>query len=601
MRDRRKDSGYQALVRRLFEAVEIQDFSISPDGRTAVCSINRGKNWELATLNLRTGALRTLRRDCQSLVSPVHSPDGKRVAFLSDFEGNEDHDVYELDLQTNKVRRVTDGISDNKDATYSPDGSQIAFVSNRDRDIENVFVVRANGGKPKQLTEESLPVRSVSWSPDGLHIAYVVGIFYDDYVSMVDVKTGKVRKLLAKKGVDYGTPTEYGSAYNPWSADGSKILFTSNESGDFDIGELNIASGKRRWLARSPHEKASPQWSPDGRSLSYVEVLDPNVVVRVKTGAKTSTVSPADGTSRMVRWLPDGSGLAFINGAATRPDELFITKGTRALKITKLMPRPFPAGALASPRLVRFRSTDGRKIAGILFEPKDRSRRAGIVMPHGGPDAQSVNAWDQLVQMFVAKGFSVLEPNYRGSTGYGREFERLNYKDMGGGDLQDVLAAGRYMVREGYAAKDRLGFWGASYGGFLCMLALTKEPEMWAAGVSVVGFFDWETEMATERGFLKAYDQTKMGRFEDDPEFFRERSPIYFLDRLRAPVLLTASSKDIRCPPTEARQVVARLKELGKEHQYHEYSDEGHWPRKRKNLKDLFVRSVKFLDENIPK
>ena len=163
----------------------------------------------------------------------------------------------------------------------------------------------------------------------------------------------------------------------------------------------------------------------------------------------------------------------------------------------------------------------------------------------------------------------------------------------------DTILAGKYLVDQDLADEDKLGFWGVSYGGYLCMMALTKAPDMWAAGVSIVGFFDWETEMATERGFLKAYDRKKMGDPVKDREFFRERSPAYFLQNLRAPLMMTASARDVRCPPTESRAVVKRLKGMGKECVYHEYRDEGHWPRKRKNLMDLYTRTSGFLDERI--
>ena len=237
----------------------------------------------------------------------------------------------------------------------------------------------------------------------------------------------------------------------------------------------------------------------------------------------------------------------------------------------------------------------------MLFVPKGRRTGRGVVIPHGGPEMQSLNFWDQVVQMLVMKGFTVILPNYRGSIGYGREFLHLHNKDLGGGDLKDVLYAGRYLLRSGLVDSDKLGFWGVSYGGYMCMLAMTKAPEMWAAGVSIVGYFDCVTEFEGERGYLKAYDLNKMGDPKDNAELYRDRSPIHFLENIRAPILLTASARDVRCPPTEAREVVRRLKAMGKEHEYHEYTDEGHWPRKRKNLKDLYVRSVRFLDERVPR
>jgi dipeptidyl aminopeptidase/acylaminoacyl peptidase len=378
------------------------------------------------------------------------------------------------------------------------------------------------------------------------------------------------------------------------------LLFVSNEEDQFDIGELHLGSRKRRWLVRSGNEKASPQWAPDGKRLSYLEVAEPSVVLKVLQGRNTAVVSPKDGYTRSPMWLPDGSGIAMINGSSLRPEEFFVNRRVRPVKTTSFQRKPLPQGWLVGPKLVKYRSFDGRRISALMFEPRDKSRRAGIVMPHGGPEMQTVDAWDPLVQMMVMKGFYVLEPNYRGSTGYGREFLHLHDKDLGGGDLKDVLYAGRYMVSKGLVDEHRLGFWGASYGGYLCMLALTKAPEMWAAGVSVVGFFDWETEMATERGYLKAYDRKKMGDPKKDPAFFRDRSPAYFLDKLAVPLLMTASARDVRCPPTESRAVVRKLTDMGKPVEYHEYPDEGHWPRKRRNLIDLYTRTTDFLDEKIP-
>jgi dipeptidyl aminopeptidase/acylaminoacyl peptidase len=342
-------------------------------------------------------------------------------------------------------------------------------------------------------------------------------------------------------------------------------------------------------------------WSSDGRRLAYLEVDDPNILVKVRSGGATRVVSPKDGTSRALHWLPDGKGLAFVNGSAVRPEEVFVVKNRTPKRLTRLMKKPMKTGGMAYPRLVRYKSFDGRKITAMLYIPRDRSRRAGIVLPHGGPEMMDTNLWDQLTIMIVEKGFAVIKPNYRGSTGYGRKFLHLHDKDLGGGDYLDTVYAGKYLLDEGLAEKDRLGYWGASYSGFTCMMALTKHPEMWAAGVSIVGFFDWVTEHENERGYLKAYDESKMGDFSKNPEFFRDRSPIYFLHQLKAPLLMTASARDVRCPPTESRAVVEKLKAMGKKHEYHEYPDEGHWPRKRKNLMDLYMRSTRFLDENMPK
>ena len=585
----------------LFKATEIQDLSIHPDGRTATGSVNRGGNWELARLDLRDGSIRKYLRGDQSMLSPRYSPSGDALAFQADFEGDEDHDVFIIGGRAKEPIKLTDGVADNAHPEFSHDGQTIAFVSNRDSDMENLFTVGAGGGPIRKLTAEDLPVRDFAWSPDGRRIAYGVGIGDDDHISVVDVRTNKVKKLLSKKNVEFGIGNDYGANAMEWSGDGSRLYFTSNELDPYNIGELDVVTRKTRWIVRSRNEKYAPQPSPNGDALAYLEVVDPDILLKVKTGSKTRTVSPVDGVSRIPRWLPDSSGLVFANGSTVRPEEIFVVRSARPRKVTRLQKEPLPTNRFAYPELIKYRSFDGRRISAMVFRPKNDGRRAGIVIPHGGPEMQSVNMWDQIVQVLVMKGFAVIMPNYRGSIGYGREFLHLHDMDLGGGDLLDTVEAGRYLVKKGLADEDKVGFWGASYGGYLCMLAMTKAPEVWAAGVSIVGFFDFETELENERGFLKAYDLKKMGDPVKNRDLYRDRSPIDFLENLDAPLLMIASARDVRCPPTESRAVVERLKKMGKEHEYHEYPDEGHWPRKRKNLKDMYERSARFLDARMPR
>jgi dipeptidyl aminopeptidase/acylaminoacyl peptidase len=584
----------------LFKAIEIEDFSIHPTGDKAVCSVNKGMNYELATLNLTSGSIRKFLTGDQALLSPTYSPSGRLIAYQADFEGNEDYDVHIVDSTGKRTRKVTDGVADNEHPQFSPDGSRLAFVSNRKDDMENLYVVDLDGSNLTRLTDEALPVSDFAWSPDGEIIAYGAGVGDDDYISVVDVRKKKTRKVLAKRGVEFGISGYYGSCAFQWSNDGSRLLFTSNEEDHFNIGVLELAAKRSHWLVRSKHDKSCPQWSPDGTKLAYQEVQDPNFVLKVREKGRTAIASQEDGFSRGARWLPDSSGLVYVNGSSVRPEEVFVVRKSKPKRLTRFQATPLPSKRFAHPKLVSYRSFDGLRISAMLFVPPGGPSGRGVVLPHGGPEMQSTNAWDQIVQMLVMKRFSVILPNYRGSTGYGGTFLHLHDKDLGGGDLKDTLNAGRYMVQKGYADEDKLGFWGASYGGYLCMLALTKAPEMWAAGVSVVGYFDCETEFENERGFLKAYDISKMGDPKKNKKLYRDRSPIYFLEHLEAPLLMTASARDVRCPPTESREVAKRLTEMDKEFEYHEYTDEGHWPRKRKNLMDLYSRSVEFLDRRIP-
>ncbi len=207
---------------RLFEATEIQEYDLHPDGRKAVCSINAGDNWELATLDLKTGKTRRFLTGEQSLMSPTYSPCGSIVAYQADFEGNEDHDIFTVSTDGRKRSMVTKDQADNQDPHFSPDGSMIAFISNREGDIENLFVSGLDGGSVSKLSNEELPVRTLAWSPDGSMISFGTGIGDEDYISVVDVRKGKVKRVLSKKDAEYGAYGGFGSTPSPWSPDNTR-------------------------------------------------------------------------------------------------------------------------------------------------------------------------------------------------------------------------------------------------------------------------------------------------------------------------------------------------------------------------------------------
>ena len=174
-----------------------------------------------------------------------------------------------------------------------------------------------------------------------------------------------------------------------------------------------------------------------------------------------------------------------------------------------------------------------------------------------------MNGFQRGIQYLVNNGYVVIAPNYRGSTGYGKEFEEKNRFDMGGGDLRDVVAAAEYLVSSGYAAPQCVGIMGGSYGGYMTMLALGKTPEVWAAGVAMVPFVNWFTEIENEDPILRQWDLATMGDPVTNRALYEERSPINSIDAIRAPVLILAGANDPRCPKSESDQVVEAIRRKG--------------------------------------
>jgi dipeptidyl aminopeptidase/acylaminoacyl peptidase len=496
---------------------------------------------------------------------------------------------------------VTDTKWDSASPQWSPDGKRIAFLSNRDGDRDNVFVIDAKGGEAKQLTNVDDIVTEIAWRPDGKSIAFSAGVGLNDYVGLVDL-AGRMEKIVtfpnseSSIGGDLGHP-------EPWSPDGRELAFVSNVHDHLDIGILDIARRRVRWLVENRWDKSRPIWSPDGKRIAFLENRDGNVLLKtVSVAGKTvKGVSPAKGSASQALWHPRGNGLFYHHSTFTRPDRLVVHRGGAARTLINSLHGTLPKDELAEGKLVRYRSFDGRQIPAWLFvSPKHRSRRAALVTPHGGPESQTLNEWYIRPQLLVAQGFTVLAPNYRGGTGYGRAWRRLSDRDLGGADMQDIIAGGRWLVKNGYCAANRLGTIGTSYGGYAVAHVLEKAPDLWAVGVSVVGYFNWMTATTNERGYLQRYDRQKMGHPDTDADLFRKYSPIYFLDSIRAPVFFTGGAHDPRCPVTEARAMVEEMQKMGKTVDYLEFPDEGHSPRKMSNQIRLHERSIEWLTRYLP-
>ena len=232
----------------------------------------------------------------------------------------------------------------------------------------------------------------------------------------------------------------------------------------------------------------------------------------------------------------------------------------------------------------------------LLYQPRQSGGPfPAVVYVHGGPNWLTQITWDPVVQHMVSRGWVVLAPNYRGSTGYGRAWQLANRFDLGGGDTGDVVAGADYLVGEGLADPTRITVTGRSYGGYLTMTSLTQYPDRWAAGSAVVPFLNWFTGHANSREDLRHWDLENFGDPERDHDLYYERSPFFFLDRIRVPVQLICGAHDPRCPASESVQARDALVAQGKACDLVLYPDEGHGFLKTENVVDAEERRVAFL------
>jgi dipeptidyl aminopeptidase/acylaminoacyl peptidase len=312
---------------------------------------------------------------------------------------------------------------------------------------------------------------------------------------------------------------------------------------------------------------------------------------------------PAGGLSP---FSPDGTRMLYNHSGANAPGDLWeytLSTGKSRQLTHSLLAGTRPED-MVEPYLVHYPSKDGKwTISALLYVPynmQKNEQNAAIVYVHGGPSSQTVNSFNRFIQHIVNQGYMVIAPNYRGSTGYGKEFQQANLFDMGGGDLQDVISAADWIKETGFVDPKKIILMGGSYGGYLTMMGVTKAPEEWAAGVPVVPFVNWFTEMENEDPVLRQSDLATMGDPVKNKALFEDRSPIFFVDKIKAPLFLLAGGNDPRCPKEETLQVVDAIKKRGGTVDYKIYDNEGHGFARVENQIDAYKRVADFLKAHVP-
>jgi len=450
------------------------------------------------------------------------------------------------------------------------------------------------------------------WSHDGKFIVYTQeqAKGTDSNIFLVDVASAQSTLL---------TPHEGEQLYlaNDVFPDGKSVLITSNAENGYDnIGLLDIASKRIRWLTNDKWQISGESFSPDGKLLTYTANVDGNVDIYVyDIAAATSRALPLPKgvnhvAGRSSPFTRDGSRFLYSHTGANAPTDLWVYAfGERAgegksQQLTHSLLGGVRSEDMVEPYLVHYPSKDGKwTISAFLYVPFNLPRNGehpAIVYVHGGPTAQTMNTFNRVVQYVVNQGYLVIAPNYRGSTGYGEQFQHANLFDMGGGDLEDVLAAAEWVKQTGYVDPKKLILMGGSYGGYLTMMGVTKAPDLWAAGVPIVPFVNWFTEIQNEDPVLQQSDLATMGDLVKNKALYEDRSPINFVDRIKAPLYLLAGGNDPRCPEEEAQQVIDAVKKRNGVVEYKVYENEGHGFAKVENLIDAYKRVADFLKAHVP-
>jgi dipeptidyl aminopeptidase/acylaminoacyl peptidase len=647
-----RPSRHDQLTIEAIVAVESpREFRVHPRDRIVAFTAEAAGARQLMTMPLRGGATTQVTASEKSISDPQWSPDGHRVAFVRD------RSIWVLEADGSRTTRVTDHPAGDATPRWSPDGRRLAFISRR-RGWSQVWLVDApvprRGRPPREprapevrvLSPSGVDVESFAWSPDGSRIAISSQRAPDldtAQIHVIDVETGAER-LVAGDEAWETAPS--------WASDGS-LLFLSDSDGWFQVVRLAPDLRERTILTAPdrddavPHEHGeptgaagfSPLAAPDGSLVAYVRFDDgfadllvgplgpvaprkrgpgrPPKHPRPLAAAVAGTiVSPWRGVWRAVGWLPDSTAVLAVGENEGEPQDLWIlpvpgvaSERARPIRVTDSLPvvlRPALGPNVVPGERLRLVARDGLSLGATLWRPPGATGRRGgtrvpaIVYVHGGPTWQAFRRFDPFKQLLIREGFAILDVDFRGSTGYGREFRRANKNEWGHADANDLIDAAHWLSEQPWC-DGRLAIWGGSYGGYLVLAALVEEPGLWRAGVDLFG--DSEIAESYRHGDRagRLYLEQQMGR-PDDPgqaELYRRGSPVYRAERIEAPLLIFHGRKDKRVVPLMTERMVEALEIEGKLYEVVWYDDEAHGWEQRETRRDASRRTLAFLRRHV--
>jgi dipeptidyl aminopeptidase/acylaminoacyl peptidase len=572
----------------------IRSHALSPD-RSTVAFIKDGESYSDVYLIPSSGGWPSRVSTDRALAAywddetPEWSPDGQSLAFC--IKGH----VHVVPRSGGLPKKITDFTASASGPRWMPASNGLIITVERN-EADQLLLTDRDGSWPRALTTDS---KGDHWdarpSPDGKFIAYNLRRFDDlnrlDIV-LLEIETGKSITL-------YGKPSTRASSPK-WSPDGLWIAFISQETGRDELYLVRPNGDGLHQLTKTEHDILQFDWSPDGKRI--VAVINRSGafdlgLVATETG-EVSDLRSGAGLHSNPNWAKDGSLITFEYESPLLPPDLYRIElaNKQVTQLTFSNPPAMQRNKLIVPEAVNYKSYDDLEIPAFLYGPANPNG-AALVYPHGGPKDQYTLGWDELAQYFVAKGYTYLAPNYRGSTGYGQQFERANYDDWGIGDTQDCLHAAKYLHTMKEVKRDRIGITGGSYGGYMTACSLSRDPGyLYACGVMKYGDSNLVSSWAECEKRLRLYTEVFLGHPADKLDVYRKGSPILDVKNVQKPMLILHGLLDTIVPPEASEEWVEELKRHNKIFEYKTYEDEPHGFLRRENQLDAYERMETFLD-----
>jgi len=573
----------------------VREAKISPDGRQlAVTARAEGKEGIFL--------VRTDGSDPQFWTegsSPVWFADGTRIVFTRD------NDLWTIRLGSDEALRITSDDEGERAPRPSPDGRSVAFFSTRSGH-QDLWLVPADGSaSPRRLTDGAMTANdgrfTHSWSPDSRRIAYYSNKadYWEDDLWIVDVASGQERQL---------STTVMGRTEPAWSPDGRKIAIMATSKSVFwyadlsDIYLIDPETGEERRVEMQIHatERAPIAWSGDGSELFFLyhQRAETELWRVASEGGVATRVTNMGGMASTFDATSDGDAFVFVRSTPTRGTEAdyLSALGGRVERLTHFATE---WDGVTTPEEISYRSRGGLYIQGFLFLPPDfdpAGEYPALVQVHGGGTNTYYNGLNLIEQYLAQRGYVVLAINYRGGSGFGREFQDLSVNDWANGQAYDAAAAADFLRAQPWSS-GKVGIYGYSYGGIMSMAAITRIPDAFDAAVPMAGIYDFADAYETADRVGKLFTREGHGGSpEDRPQIYARSNSLARVENIETPLLLMHGEADRRAPFRQYEMAVELLEKHGKVFESHSFPGEPHGFRQPENRVGMYRRLEAWFD-----
>ena len=592
-------------IKTLLSNLRLSGSAISPDGMRVLFSSNATGVMNLYEVSVDGGAPTALSTSStDSLYAIRYFPNDDRILYSADQGGNELNHLY-VRSTDGSVRDLTPGTKHKASFFGFADDEKSFFVLSNERDprffdiyeyqsksyARSVFYKNDQGLQPSAISRNKrfVTLSKASTTSDN-----------DEY--LYDRNSKKLRNLTAHTSVESNSVQEFTPA--------GKILMTSSRGSDFSaLIELDPNTGTRKPVFATDWDVVGAQYSPDDSKLLVYVNADASTVLHLldaKTLAPLALPKVPDGDVNGISFSKDGKRLAFYSAASRIPSSLWsVSEGGASVELVSALNPAIDSNDLVDGEVVRFNSTDGMEIPGILYMPKTASAGAkvpALVWVHGGPGGQSRLSYSGLIQYLVNHGYAIYAINNRGSSGYGKTFYSADDRKHGEADLDDVVASKQMLIGTGKIASDRIGIIGGSYGGYMTLAALSFRPDEFKVGVDIFGVANWLCTLESIPAWWEAQRAALYAELGDpvkDKERLMRISPLFHADQINKPLMVLQGANDPRVLQVESDEIVAKVKANGVPVEYVIFPDEGHGFVKRENEIKGYEAVLMFLEQHL--